>query len=68
MGEVCWLNVLDGHSHFSVRNHRSHCESKPKPPQKPTHSLRQSVEYIHTESTGEDHIETHREEHEFIDQ
>ena len=37
-------------------------------PQKPTHSLRQSVEYIHTESTGEDHIETHREEHEFIDQ
>lgn len=29
-GEVCWLNVLDGHSHFSVRNHRSHCESKPK--------------------------------------
>lgn len=37
-------------------------------PQKPTHSLRQSVEYIHTESTGEGHIEAHREEHEFTDQ
>eukprot|EP01132_Coremiostelium_polycephalum_P022740 gene22740-27014_t len=35
---------------------------------KSTHSLRQSVEHIHTESTREDHVETHREEHEFIDQ